>query len=150
VIRGLLEKAKLFLQFERQTHGYPSQDPLWEAETSGSYQDHYFKRQFVNRYFDIYLWFESDRRSLFGFQLCYNKGVDEHSFTWTRAKGYQHNRIDDGDRPSSILGYKMAAVLEPNGIFDVKAVVQRFLQDLGVVDRKIAYIIYKRLMEYSP
>jgi hypothetical protein len=150
VIRGLLEKAKLLLQFERQTHGGLSQDSLWEAETSGSYQGQYFRRQFVNKYFDIYLWFESDRRSLFGFQICYSKGIDEHAFTWTKAKGYQHNRIDDGDRPSSSLGYKMAAVLEPNGIFDAKAIAQRFLQNLGIVDRKIAYLIYTKLMEYSP
>ena len=150
MIRGLLAKAKLLLQFEMLTHGRPSQDPLWETETSGNYRGQYFTRQFANKYFDIYVWFESDRRSLVGFQLCYNKGIDEHALTWTKIKGYQHNRIDDGETRSSITGYKMAAVLVPNGIFDTYSIAQKFLKDQGDVDHKTALLIYTRLMEYTP
>ena len=149
VLRGLLAQAKLLIQFELLTHKRPSQDPLWQTETSGKYQGQYFTQLFANNYFDLYVWYESDRKSLFGFQLCYNIGVDEHALTWTKTKGYQHNRIDDGETRSSITGYKMAAVLMPDGIFDANSIAQKFLQDLGDVDHKIGFLVYKKLMEYS-
>jgi hypothetical protein len=149
-LRGLLAKAKLLRQIDRAVGGHRSHDPLWETQRSGQWQGQTFTRWWTNKCTDLIVWYKKDRRSPVGFQLCYNKGTDEHALTWTVKEGYRHNRIDDGETRSIAAGYKMAAVLVPDGSFDPKRIAERFLLDLGDVDQNTAAFVYARLMEYLP
>jgi hypothetical protein len=146
-LKGLLAKADLLKHIDRAVSRHRSQDPFWETQPSGKWQGQTFTRWWTNKSSDLIVWYDKDRRSPAGFQLCYNKGIDEHALTWTVKEGYRHNRIDDGENRSSTTGYKMAAVLVPDGLFDPKSIAERFLQDLGDVDRNTAAFVYTKMME---
>lgn len=45
-----------------------------------------------HEYFELIVWFADDS-TIWGFQLCYDRGRSERAFTWTAADGYSHNRI---------------------------------------------------------
>jgi hypothetical protein len=55
-----------------------------------------FRRWFTDEFFDLIVWYD-EKRTLVGFQLCYDKEGRERALTWTREHGFQHNRIDDGE-----------------------------------------------------
>lgn len=50
-----------------------------------------FRRWFVNDFFDLIVWYESARsEDPIGFQLCYDRHVNERAFTWQRGKRSSH------------------------------------------------------------
>jgi hypothetical protein len=103
------------------------------------------RRIFTNSYFDLYVWFEDNKIS--GFQLCYDKGNFERALTWTEQNGFSHMKVDDGESPDA--AYKMKPMLVIDGIFDNKAIADRFINDCGAIDLAIAEFVRDKIERFS-
>ncbi|TVR67412.1 MAG: hypothetical protein EA427_13820 [Spirochaetaceae bacterium] len=63
---------------------------LVENKTVRQRPEEGFRRWFLNEYFDLIFWYESEDGPLTGFQLCYSRHVKERAFTWQRDKQSSH------------------------------------------------------------
>ena len=104
------------------------------------------RRWFTNSYFDLIVWYERDAAAIAGFQLCYDKEREERALTWRRGEGYDHKRIDDGEVSGRM---KMTPVLVPDGIFDYKAVAERFRRESETIDPEVRELVYRKLTDYA-
>ncbi len=100
------------------------------------------RRWFSDDYFDLIVW-ETEYGEMVGFQLCYDKGKDEHALTWFRETDLRHNRVDDGESPP--LQYKSTPILVPDGSYDAPALAQEFLQRSALIDPRVASVVHERL-----
>jgi len=97
-------------------------------------------------YFDLYVWYEPDS-TIFGFQLCYDKGRDERALTWTRAGSFKHNRVDDGE---SNVYSNSSPILMENCPFDLPPVRTEFLKRSKKISPEIRKLVLERLDAYKP
>ncbi len=73
------------------------------------------RRWFSDDYFDLIVW-QDEKGGILRFELCYDKGVDEHVLVWNRQAGHKHLKVDDGE---GLPGhYKMTPVYVSDGLFD--------------------------------
>ena len=99
------------------------------------------RRWFEDSYFDLCVWYDPDG-SIYGFQLCYDRNYNEHSFTWDREKGSHHNRIDSGDE---FPGPKRTPILIPDGILPYEHLVKAFRDSSQGLDGDIVAIVLEKL-----
>ena len=108
------------------------------------------RRWFVDRYFDLIVWYEQDgpdvQDRILGFQLCYDKTHDERALTWKRRGGFTHHAIDDG-QPDAVTN--MSPILMPDGVIPVDDLRQRFAAACEDIDPVIARLVTDRLDELS-
>lgn len=86
------------------------------------------RRWWSDEFFDLIVWSEPDG-SVWGFQLCYDRGHAPRALTWTKAQGYSHAGIDDGEGSSG--AHKGSPVLVRDGNFDTKSVGARLADASG-------------------
>lgn len=103
------------------------------------------RRWFADDFFDLIVWYDPDGR-LDGFQLCYNKSLDEHAFTWRRESGFSHQRIDDGE---GVPTKKKSPILVPDGLFPCADVRARFESSGREMDSKIVRLVTQKLEEFD-
>ena len=71
---------------------------LYEISFVRQTDDEPHLRWFQSDYFDLFLW-DDEFGALCGFQLCYDRGYDEHALTWMReSTTLTHHAVDDGER----------------------------------------------------
>lgn len=105
-----------------------------------------YRRWFSDDYFDLFVWFEDRHfKKLTGFQLCYNKIKNEHAITWTEAKGFVHETVDDGESNASV---NRTPILVSDGMFDNKTTAEKFKDSSNDIDKVITEFVYKKLLEY--
>lgn len=104
------------------------------------------RRWFDDEYFDLIVWFEPDD-AVFGFQLCYDRERKARALTWTKAHGYKHTGIDDGEN-SGGGSLKSSPVLVADGLFDAPSVGQRLEAAAGELPPGIKDFVLKRVKEY--
>jgi hypothetical protein len=93
---------------------------------------------------DLIIWY--DREGIYGFQLCYNKMLDEHSFTWKRGLGYSHNRIDYGEtRP----GRNAVPLLVTDGFFEKDPVLSELIRSSTEIEPSIVDLVVEHIKEFS-
>lgn len=105
-----------------------------------------FRRWFTDEYFDLIVWYNDDGR-LIGFQLCYDKEERERALTWTRARGFQHDRVDSGEVPGHS---KMTPIIVADGAFDAAPVAERFRVASAAIEPGIAEFVFETLRVYPP
>lgn len=110
-------------------------------------EGHPHRRWFGDEYFDLIVW-EGDDGSVIGFQLCYDKGRDEHALTWKRDGGASHRRVDDGE--GNLDFRKQTPVLVPDGHFAAELVSERFRSAATEIDPDIAELVATTLIEAVP
>lgn len=103
------------------------------------------RRWFDDDYFDLIIWFEKDD-SVFGFQLCYDREKKARALTWTRAHGFRHSGIDDGDH--AVGGAKNSPVLIEDGLFDAGAVEKKLAAAAGELPADLLAFVLGKLKEY--
>ena len=103
------------------------------------------RRWFTDGYFDLIVWYEREGGGISGFQLCYDTGWKERALTWRRGKGYDHRRVDDGEVSGRM---KMTPILVPDGIFDYRAIAERFHRESETIDPEIRELVHSRLVSY--
>jgi len=99
---------------------------------------------FIDEDMDLITWYGADER-LIGFQLCDNKGVEEHALTWFLGKGYTYERVDDGEGHPGHP--KMTPVLLPDGVPDIDALLRHFRSKSEQVPAIIREFVQAKLRE---
>lgn len=103
------------------------------------------RRWFADDFFDLIVWYDPDER-LDGFQLCYNKSLDEHAFTWRQNSGFSHTRVDAGEH---IATKNMAPILVPASLFPCADIRARFESSGREMDSKIVRLVTQKLEEFN-
>jgi len=104
-----------------------------------------FRRWFTGSYMDLIVWYDDDRSSIFGFQLCYRKGVEDKALTWYRHRGFSHTTVDDGEgRPGQ---YKMSPIMIPDGVFHSENVHKLFQSKSKLIDQEIVEFVSQKIEE---
>lgn len=107
---------------------------LKESHSTRQFPNEPIRRWFTGSALDLIIWYE-ENEEIVGFQLCYNKGMNEHALTWWEGKGFSHTRIDDGEGlPDS---QKMTPILLPDGAFDKEEVLTLFRQEGAGIDPEL-------------
>lgn len=99
------------------------------------------RRWFADDYFDLIVWFSDDGR-ISGFQLCYDKGRDEHALTCDSDGTMLHHRIDGGERRPS---RNDAPILVVTKALPKASLLQEFMRSSGSLDRTIVSYVRERL-----
>ena len=106
------------------------------------------RRWFSDDFFDLIVWYDSRHRGrshITGFQLCYDRTGYERALTWTRERGYSHEKIDTGeDGPG---GVKSTPILVADGVFDSGPIAERFREASRGIDPDVADLVLDRLAE---
>jgi hypothetical protein len=96
---------------------------------------------FIDDEMDLIVWF-GKKDEIVGFQLCDDKGRDEHALTWFEARGYAFERVDDGEGHAGHP--KMTPVLLPDGLPDIDRLLHRFSHRAKLVPQHLrAFVIAK-------
>ncbi len=104
-----------------------------------------FKQWFTDDiYWDLFIW-TNKSGELSGFQLCYDKTINEHALSWFKDRFYKHSRIGTGRHGQN----SMSPILVANGLFNKQDIADKFLQDSKILNKKIIEFIYKKIVEYN-
>ena len=119
---------------------------LAEWNKPGIREGNLTKRWFGDSFFDLFVWLD-EASTIVSFQLCYGKPRDERALTWKYPSIYYHQRVDDGEnRPGKS---KSTPVLLPDGVFDVRSIDRRFLDESKDIDASISEFIHKKILDFS-
>ncbi len=99
------------------------------------------RRWFSSAEMDLILWCEGPEP--IGFQLCYDKGVDEHALTWMKNSGWTHRRIEDGENRGA--HHKMTPILVPDGIIDISRIQAEFEAASAGIDAEVRALVLQTL-----
>ncbi|MGE5490302.1 MAG: hypothetical protein ACM31P_03355 [Actinomycetota bacterium] len=103
------------------------------------------RRWFSSKDFDLILWLAEDH-GFSGFELCYDKSFGEHSIIWTRASGFRHMAVDDGEQRYG--KHKASPVLVPDGVFDVRLVHAAFAEASTSLPTEVSQFVLEALESY--
>ena len=104
------------------------------------------RKWFTDEFFDLIVWFD-DQALVVGFQLCYDKGHDEHALTWKQPSSYYHQRVDDGEnRPGK---HKSTPILVPDGTFDLRRLADQFKTQSKKIDPAISAFVYEKVLAFG-
>ena len=99
---------------------------------------------FIDDQMDLIAWYADDH-SIIGFQLCDNKGPDEHALTWFQGKGYSYERVDDGE--AYTRHPKMTPILLEDGVPDTDEILRHFQEREGTLPAGLRAFIRMKLLE---
>ena len=103
------------------------------------------RRWFQDDYFDLFIWQDRSGETV-AFQLCYDRSGKEGALSWSRDKGYSHNRVDSGEDKPRLA--KMSPLMVAGGVFPLYTVAPRFEQAALAIDAAIGDFVLARLREY--
>lgn len=118
---------------------------LAEVEHARQIRGEPFRRWFADGSFDLIVWYD-ERRSIIGFQLCYQSDEGEKALTWYASRGFAHHRVDDGEGEREHR--KMTPVLVGDGVFDLDAILESFLAAGREIEPEIVGFVASRLRSY--
>ena len=103
------------------------------------------RRWFSDDYFDLIIWLEPDN-TVWGFQLCYDRGYKPRALTWTKTNGYKHAGIDDGEGAGGTQ--KGSPVLVEDGLFDAPAIGRKLAAAAGELPSDLGAFVIKKVSEF--
>lgn len=106
-----------------------------------------FRRWFVNEFFDLIVWYESSEGELIGFQLCYNRHVDERAFTWQRGKQSSHFVSSGADERG--VPWIATAVLHGDAGPVPEEVLERLAAEQGDLDPDLLQLVTERARDFN-
>jgi hypothetical protein len=119
---------------------------LQQIVMPGRQEGNLLRKWFTDEFFDLIVWFD-DQALIASFQLCYDKGHDEHALTWRRPSSYYHQRVDDGEnRPGK---HKSTPILVSDGTFDFRSLADRFKTESKNIDPAISRFVYEKLLAFG-
>jgi hypothetical protein len=104
------------------------------------------RRWFTDNYFDLYVWFGEDK-DIQGFQLCYDKDMNQRALTWNKPSIYTHHKVDDGE--VNPLQPKRTPILVADGMFDNISVAERFRRESMSMEGDVSKFVYEKLVGYG-
>jgi hypothetical protein len=118
---------------------------LVELPDARQFKNEGYRRWFSDTYFDLIVWYDTNKTTIAGFQLCYDKFGRERAITWRKGKGFSHNRIDDGE--AAYQHAKMSPILVSDGVFSKEAVSDKFKASSAGIDIEIAELVYEKIRD---
>ena len=104
-----------------------------------------FCRWFSDNYFDLFVWYNKDK-SIYGFQLCYDKNGAEKAITWNaESNQFSHMQVDSGESSARL---KQTPILLPDGEFRKNEVLELLKNNSAKLDEKLFAFIYNELLKY--
>jgi len=119
---------------------------LKEYEKVSQHKDG-FRRYFCDDFFDLFVWYDNEGNDVVGFQLCYDKKRNEHSFIWESRKGFLHSGLDTGENNPGKA--KQSPILIPDGYFDNIGIARMFEENSTYIDIDISEIVHQKLLGYD-
>ena len=112
-----------------------------QRETEG------FRRWFVNKYFEIILWYEKKDGDLYGFQFCFSRNKNEKAYTWTKDYQSSHKISDSYIEP----GYSnmSTAILHGDGGLIPEDIIIKYKEESKNIDEEINRLIVEKMIEYN-
>ena len=103
------------------------------------------RRWFTSREFDLIVWLADDQ-GFSGFESCYDKLHNEHAIAWSKASGFRHMAVDDGEqRPGK---YKATPILVADGLFDAGRIHAAFRAASRTLPQEVADYVLQALEQY--
>ena len=118
---------------------------LREIRPVKQHKNEFFRRWFEDDFFDLIVWYD-ERRKFSGFQLCYQKARDEHALTWLEGKGYDHHRIDSGER--SVWETKSPVLAAALG-FPREQIIENFIERSSGLEREVVEYVVQKIEAYD-
>lgn len=106
-----------------------------------------YRRWFLNKFFDVILWYKSKDSELFGFQVCYSKNRSEKAFTWEPKLVSSHfiakrsNHAGFGNYATSILNGHAGKIPEK--------VLAKLMLEQGELEHDIFDFIISKIEDYN-
>jgi hypothetical protein len=101
------------------------------------------RRWFADGDMDLVLWHDpEDDQRVVGFQLCYDKGENEHALTWREPGSVTHHRVDDG-QPDPVT--RMTPILVQDGAVPLDRIRQQFADASAELDPRVREYVSERL-----
>ena len=100
------------------------------------------RRWFSSPDLDLFLWYDDDK-NLIQFQICYDKGPDEHALTWHHERGLTHHSVDDGENRSFRM--KSTPIMVSGSDFDANIIARQFEQLADNVDHKTVKFVLSKI-----
>ncbi|RKX76524.1 MAG: hypothetical protein DRP87_11705 [Spirochaetes bacterium] len=119
---------------------------LYEIKGTKQNKGEDFRRWFTDDFFDLFVWYDK-RGKISAFQLSYDKVSGERVITWRRRGGYMHAGVDGGEE---LATSHMTPILVSDGVFDSRAVAEKFRRASGNLDDKMVDFIYKKILQCPP
>jgi hypothetical protein len=104
------------------------------------------RRWFADEFFDLIVWLEPDK-SVWGFQLCYDRGHKPRALTWTKKNGHKHSGIDDGEGAGGTQ--KGSPVLVADGVFDAGSIGGKLAAAAGELPADLSAFVIKKVSEFT-
>jgi hypothetical protein len=92
---------------------------------------------------DLYVW-EDEQGCFVSFELCYDKPHDEHALRCHLAIGFDHSRIDDGEKSP---GKNHTPIIVPDGRFDLMEIALKFEAAAAGIDSQVYRFVLGKLYE---
>jgi hypothetical protein len=81
-----------------------------------------------------------------GIQICYDRSYGERALTWLKDKVFDHTRVN----PDYLYANRSGTpILMPDGYFDNRAILEKFLKDSVDMDRKFVIFIKQKINEFK-
>lgn len=109
--------------------------------------DEGFRRWFVNDYFDIIFWYESDTTTLKGFQFCYSRNNKEKVFTWEPGRVSSHYVSSNQFEPG--MSSYATAILDGDAGAIPQNALERLKKDAGELQADYVSLIIDRAEQYN-
>ena len=103
-----------------------------------------YRRWFQDEYFDLFVWQDEDGTPV-AFQLCYARGKTEGVISWASGSGFDHSRVDSGEKP---FHHAMAPLLRPAAMPPYFTVYGRLLAATADWDPRLRAFLLERMREY--
>ncbi|WP_157237552.1 hypothetical protein [Beggiatoa alba] len=104
------------------------------------------KRWFEDTYFDLFVWQDINTGEMTSFQLCYDRTGTERVISWERHRGFEHQRIDDGETSPH---KNMTPVFTGISLSLPAALLSRFHLASQGIDVTVRQFITQKLEEYQ-
>jgi len=103
------------------------------------------RRWYQDEFFDLYTW-HSYGGSLVRFQLCYDVRGRERALTWSKQRGFSHNKVDSSEE---YAGQPMTPLLVEDGRFPHRLVRARFQREAAILDHATRSLILDKMREFG-
>ena len=108
--------------------------------------DEGFRRWFVNRYFELIVWYDAPGGALIGFQLCLSRHRDERAFTWTQSYVSSHF-VSEGPQPGQ--SRQSTGILKGDGRTISQSELDKFLRESQRLEPELRQLVIDRITEYN-
>lgn len=122
-------------------------DQLGEIINVRQRENEGFRRWFVNKYFEIILWYEKKDGDLYGFQFCFSRNKNEKAYTWT--KDYQSSHKVTGSFIEQGYSNLSTAILQGDGGSIPEEVINKYKEESKNIDEDINILIVTKINEYN-